>query len=53
MRPTYQETTALLPLKKWFVTHSSLEKGSLIVVSGGGGEGGVGAERMQGVQALD
>ena len=35
MRPTYQETTALLPLKKWFVTHSSLEEGSLIVVSVG------------------
>ena len=35
MRPTYQETTALLPLKKWFVTHNSLEGGSLIVVSVG------------------
>lgn len=36
MRPTYQETIALLPLEKWFVTHSSLEEGSLIVVSVGG-----------------
>lgn len=36
MKPTYQETTPLLPLKKWFVTYTFLEKGSLIVVSGGG-----------------
>lgn len=40
MRPTYQETIALLPSEKWFVTHSSLEEGSLIVVSVGGDWGG-------------